>query len=157
MTNTVALWWASPRQSHHGDADVKTSKNVRPGCFTQTTPSHNNDRSSAWTQPAKPGCTGAESGWGSYLPACEAGLAQEVSTGLDPRVLLPLCTDLAQLKGGADVAVELVLFLLSVATVVVRHTFKQKTSLWRLMIRPSFGLAATHCCNFDFSFLGRFT
>ena len=51
---------------------------------------------------------------GSYLPACEAGLAQEVATGLDTSVLIPLCTDLAQLEGAADVTVELVLLLLGV-------------------------------------------
>lgn len=27
----------------------------------------------------------------AYLPACEAGLAQEMATGLNPGVFIPLC------------------------------------------------------------------
>lgn len=55
---------------------------------------------------------------GSYLPACEAELAQEMSTGLDTSVLIPLCTDLTQLEGAADVTVELVLLLVGVTVAV---------------------------------------
>lgn len=49
---------------------------------------------------------------GSYLPASEAGLAQEMPTGLDTCVLIPLCTDLTQLEGAADFTVEFILLLL---------------------------------------------
>lgn len=48
----------------------------------------------------------------SYLPACEAWLAQEMPTGLDTNVLIPLCTDLAQLEGATNLTVKLILFLL---------------------------------------------
>lgn len=55
---------------------------------------------------------------GSYLPACQAGLAQEMPTGLNTSVLIPLCTDLAQLEGAADLTVKLILLLSGVAMVV---------------------------------------
>lgn len=38
-------------------------------------------------------------------------MAEEMPTGLDPSVLVPLCADLTQLEGAAYVAVELVLLL----------------------------------------------
>lgn len=49
---------------------------------------------------------------GSYLPACEARLAQEMSTGLDTGVLIPLCANLTKLEGAANVTIELILLLL---------------------------------------------
>ena len=49
---------------------------------------------------------------GSYLPAYETGLAQQMSTGLNTSVLIPLCTDFTQLEGAADLAIELILLLL---------------------------------------------
>lgn len=56
---------------------------------------------------------------GSYLPANEAGFAQEMPTGLDTSVLISLCADLTQLEGAADLAVKLILLLLGVAIAVV--------------------------------------
>lgn len=50
----------------------------------------------------------------SYLPAYEAGLAQEMPTWLDTSVLVPLCADLTQLEGAADLTVKLILLLLGV-------------------------------------------
>jgi hypothetical protein len=47
----------------------------------------------------------------SYLPPCEAGLAQQVSAGLDACVLVSLCTDLTQLEGTTHLTVHLVLVL----------------------------------------------
>lgn len=54
---------------------------------------------------------------GSYLPSSEAGLAEEMPTGLDTSVLIPLCTDLTQLEGAADLTVKLVLLLFGVTVV----------------------------------------
>lgn len=56
---------------------------------------------------------------GSYLPACEAGFAQEMPTGLDTSILIPLCTDLTQLEGAADITVKLILLLLAVTLAVL--------------------------------------
>lgn len=63
---------------------------------------------------------------GSYLPAREAGLAQEMPTGLDTSVLIPLCTDLTQLEGAADFTVELILLLLGIT--LGRQTENNKTT-----------------------------
>lgn len=57
-------------------------------------------------------CKNWEVDSGSYLPACEAWCAQEVSTWLDADVLISLRANLTKLEGAADVAVELVLLLI---------------------------------------------
>lgn len=51
-----------------------------------------------------------------YLPPSEARLAQEMSTGLNPNVFIPLCTDLTQLESASDLTVQLVLLLLVVGS-----------------------------------------
>lgn len=63
---------------------------------------------------------------GSYLPACEAVSAQEMPTRLNTSVLIPLCTDLTQLEGAADVTVKLILLLLGVTVVVVVRKTRQE-------------------------------
>ena len=57
-----------------------------------------------------------------YLPRLEALFADEVTARLNANVLVVFRADLAQLKSGSDVAVELVLLLtdLNVNLVVVR-------------------------------------
>ena len=47
----------------------------------------------------------------SDLPGSEAGGAHEVAAWLNLHVFVVFCADLAQLKGGAHLAVELVLLL----------------------------------------------
>ncbi|KAG9334622.1 hypothetical protein JZ751_007445 [Albula glossodonta] len=47
----------------------------------------------------------------AHLPAGEAGLTEQVSTGLDPRVLVPLCTDLTELERASHLTVQLILLL----------------------------------------------
>lgn len=51
-------------------------------------------------------------------------MAQEMPTGLDTGVLIPLCTDLTQLEGAADFTVKLVLLLLVVGGGLVRETMQ---------------------------------
>lgn len=49
--------------------------------------------------------------WQPYLPGSQAVAAEKVPTRLDPHVLVPLSTDLAQLKCGVHGFIELQLLL----------------------------------------------
>ena len=64
----------------------------------------------------------------THLPLSETGRAQEVSTGLQTDVLVILGADLAQLEGGAHLAVQLVL-LLRYADVVLLAVPHQETQV----------------------------
>jgi len=46
-----------------------------------------------------------------HLPRCQTGSAHQVPAGLDLHIFVVLCTDLAELKSGAHLTVQLVLLL----------------------------------------------
>lgn len=58
----------------------------------------------------------------SNLPSSEAGRTHQMTTGFNSDVFVILCTDLAQLKGATNLAVEFVLFLWR--AVVIGHIIR---------------------------------
>lgn len=72
-------------------------------------------------------------------------MAQEMSTGLDTGILIPLCANLTKLEGAADVTVELVLLLLGGD--VGSETENKRTSRAVICIFFVFCVLDVECCQ----------